>query len=72
MEKKADLDIVVAGKDVGYLIAFGKGMSTGHAAVHVRAGQTVWLRTYGSSRDKRRYEGGWGTWFTGLLLQPDQ
>ena len=71
VNKKASVDIVLAGSDVGHMTVCGKRMSTGHTAVHVRAGQTVMLRTHGHSQGESRYRSGWITSFTGMLRQPD-
>ena len=68
---KASVDIVIASSDVHHMTVCDKGMSTGHAAVHVRAGQTVMLRTHGHSQGESRYRSGWITSFTGMLRQPD-
>ncbi|XP_070179550.1 girdin-like [Littorina saxatilis] len=64
---KGCLEIMLDDKRVGFLCATGEGMCASHAAVHVNAGQTVFLRTFGGST----LYGGWCTTFTGMLLQPD-
>ncbi|XP_070179921.1 putative leucine-rich repeat-containing protein DDB_G0290503 [Littorina saxatilis] len=61
------LDIILDDDNIGYLRATGTGMCASHTAVHVNAGQKVWLRTYIGST----FYGNWRTTFTGVLLQPD-
>ncbi|XP_076468531.1 uncharacterized protein LOC143299220 [Babylonia areolata] len=68
-KKEARLDIVLDGKLKGYAFSEGYSWSTGHTVVKMKAGQRVWLRTYG---DKGyTFYAGWWTSFTGMLLQAD-
>ena len=65
------LGIVLDGESIARLSARGKILSTCHAAVQVKAGQKVWLRANDIRQKENRYYGGWGTTFTGMLLQPE-
>lgn len=52
---------------IGYLDAWGKFSASTHAHIHARAGQKVFL----TSRGVYKFNGGWGTLFSGALMIPD-
>ena len=66
------LTLVLEDKVIGVIAARGKARCTGHTAVQVKAGHKVWLRAHtDAGRTTNRYQGGWRTSFTGMLLQPE-
>ena len=70
-DKCAKLDLVYEEQDIAYLCGSEESCSC-HAAVRVAAGERVWLRTVKPDADAvHRYEAGWMTSFSGLLVQPD-
>ena len=70
-DKCAKLDLVYEEQDIAYLCGSEESCSC-HAAVRVAAGERVWLRTVKPDADAvYRYEAGWMTSFSGLLVQPD-
>ena len=66
---KAVLQVVLDGKMVGFLGAYGKAKCTAHTAVEVKAGQKAWLKTYSGA--KHVFRGYPTTSFTGMLLQAE-
>ncbi|XP_076468571.1 uncharacterized protein LOC143299244 isoform X2 [Babylonia areolata] len=68
VKKTAVLDIVLDGEVKGGVVSSGKSMSTGHTVVKMKAGQRVWLRSWGGAEYTF---GAWWTCFSGMLVQAD-
>ncbi|XP_076468292.1 uncharacterized protein LOC143299073 isoform X1 [Babylonia areolata] len=68
VKKTAVLDIVLDGEVKGFVVSYGKSWSTGHTVVKMKAGQRVWLRSWGGGEYTF---GGWWTSFSGMLVQAD-
>ena len=66
---KAVLHIVLDDETIGCHGAHGKGKSTAHVAVEVKAGQKVWLQTWCGG--KCVFRGNSITFFTGMLLHAE-